>query len=167
MRYCQPAACGGLAVTRSILSHPPEITATMRPEGRPADSGHLSRVSHMAQPQSLVRYEPMQERSRPWLHNEGAPIHDEGKPLRHRGSRRRHMPTGRRPQHGPRPERPTSRHPDFCKTIWSFRSRHSTSDTHRTAWHNWIAGFNPDSFFPDARILGAGFLPTDGHARPR
>ena len=32
---------------------------------------------------------------------------------------------------------------------------------------NWIACFNPDSFFPDARILGAGFLPADGHTRPR
>ncbi len=115
-----------------------------RPCGRqdqPAGSGHHSRVACMAQPQSFVRYAPMQVRSRPWLHNEGAPIHGEGKPPRHRGSWRLHMPTEKRLQHDPLPGRPTSRHRDSYKTICSF--------------------------FPDARILGAGFLSTDRHTCPR
>lgn len=42
----------------------------------------------MTQSQVIVRYEPMQEKSKPWLHNEVAPIHDEGKPPRYRDNRR-------------------------------------------------------------------------------
>ena len=139
----------------------------MRPEDQPAGSGRHLRVACMAQPQAFVRYAPMQVRSRPWLHNEGAPIHGEGKPPRHRGSRRLHMPTEKRLQHDPLPGRPTSRHRDSCKTICSFRPHRPASVLTSIQCVTGLLVVNLDSFFPDARIFGAGFLSTDGHACPR